>query len=581
MPVAHPHQAAGVEGRHPRAQTGAAGRAVEAPRRDHDRVSAHLADALPRPGDLHDADAGDLGIVRVDALELLAGGDPDALAGERQVAGLARLDRKPERVGVGDRVPHAAVADIDRDRAQAVDLDRRVQAAGEAGHVGQLDALAAAVPALRPHLDHAPGGLEAERRFGLAHLDHARLEQHGRRADRVRARHRRVLGRLHDDEPGVAVGPRRRHDQVRVAGDAPARLVQQQLPQPVAVAPQRLHLLEHGRARRGQHAARDDVSDLAAGVAAHHRDHPSGPHAGEHTEGVGCGRACPAARERPADRPRAGCRRPRRGRGADRGRARAVAALDGPRVRAAGRAAPAAVRRARRGAARVGPPGRPGRAGAFARPVRPAAVVAGAGPAVPAGGGPVLGRRPVAPPPGSRVRGRGRPDRACVRRAAPGARRGHHRARERRLDRRHAPAGDADRGEPRARAGLVPGGGQSSMPALARFRDPLIQGRATDATIRACRVCDPVPGRELRELEGRVRQARAAEDPARRGRPLDRPLDRRSQRVHRRGRVHVGRRCPGVRAPTPTGWTSRTRSCSRAARTRRPGKRASTRPSTR
>ena len=65
--------------------------------------------------------------------------------------------------------------------------------------------------------------------------------------------------------------------------------------------------------------------------------------------------------------------------------------------------------------------------------------------------------------------------------------------------------GMRDRAEPRARAGLVPGGGHPRCPALARFRDPLIQGRATDATIRACRVCDPVPGRELRELEGGVR----------------------------------------------------------------------------
>ena len=47
---------------------------------------------------------------------------------------------------------------------------------------------------------------------------------------------------------------------------------------PVAVALQRLHLLEHRRAGRRQHAADDDVADLAAGVAADHGDRPPRAH---------------------------------------------------------------------------------------------------------------------------------------------------------------------------------------------------------------------------------------------------------------------------------------------------------------
>ena len=110
------------------------------------------------------------------------------------------------------------------------------------------------------------------------------LEQHGRRADRVRARHRRVLGRLHDDEAGVAVAAGvRRDDQVGVARDAAARLAQEQPPQAVALARERLHLLEDGRAGGREDAARDDVSDLAAGVASHHGDRAPGPHRREHT----------------------------------------------------------------------------------------------------------------------------------------------------------------------------------------------------------------------------------------------------------------------------------------------------------
>ncbi len=46
----------------------------------------------------------------------------------------------------------------------------------------------------------------------------------------------------------------------------------------VAVAGQRLHLLEHRRARRREHAADHDVADLAAGVHADDADCAHGPH---------------------------------------------------------------------------------------------------------------------------------------------------------------------------------------------------------------------------------------------------------------------------------------------------------------
>ncbi len=63
-----------------------------------------------------------------------------------------------------------------------------------------------------------------------------------------------------------------------MAGDAAARLAQQQLAEGVALALERPHLLEHGRARRREHSADDDVADLAAGVAADDRDHPPRAH---------------------------------------------------------------------------------------------------------------------------------------------------------------------------------------------------------------------------------------------------------------------------------------------------------------
>ena len=79
-------------------------------------------------------------------------------------------------------------------------------------------------------------------------------------------------------KPASQSGRVARDDEVRMAGDAAPRLAQQELPQPVAFALQRLHLLEDRRARRRQHAADDDVPDLAARVAADDGDQPARPH---------------------------------------------------------------------------------------------------------------------------------------------------------------------------------------------------------------------------------------------------------------------------------------------------------------
>ena len=135
-----------------------------------------------------------------------------------------------------------------------------------------------AVAARRARLDDAAGRLEPERPSPARASRPSRSPAAPSRADRVRARHRRILGRLHDDEA-------RRRSPSRVAGttrfawhgDAPARLAEEQPAQPV-VAPERLHLLEDGRSRGRQHAADDDVPDLAAGVAADDGDRAARSH---------------------------------------------------------------------------------------------------------------------------------------------------------------------------------------------------------------------------------------------------------------------------------------------------------------
>ena len=211
------------------------------------------------------------------AWQLLARGDADQLADARELARLGRLEREAERVRVGDRVPHTAEGHVDRDRAEPVHLEGRVETVGEAGDVRQLDALAPAVAAPCRHLDDAGRRLQAQSRLRLAHLDHARLEEDGRDADRVRAGHRRILGRLHDDEAGVAVVAEGWDDQVGVHGDTAPRLAQEEPPQGIVRA-QRLHALVDGVAGRCNDAADDDVADLAAGVAADHCDDAERPH---------------------------------------------------------------------------------------------------------------------------------------------------------------------------------------------------------------------------------------------------------------------------------------------------------------
>ena len=74
---------------------------------------------------------------------------------------------------------------------------------------------------------------------------------------------------------------------LQCAATLPARLAQQQPPQPIAVALKRLHLLEHRRARRRQNAADDDVADLAGSVHADDADRAHGSH------GSGCTTAPP------------------------------------------------------------------------------------------------------------------------------------------------------------------------------------------------------------------------------------------------------------------------------------------------
>src|SRR5262249_51026550 len=91
------------------------------------------------------------------------------------------------------------------------------------------------------------------------------------------ARHRRILGRLHDDVTRCAILTERGNDQVRVHCNAPARLPKQQTPKRV-IGTQRLHALVHRLARRCRHSTHADVASPASGMTTDHREHPAGTH---------------------------------------------------------------------------------------------------------------------------------------------------------------------------------------------------------------------------------------------------------------------------------------------------------------
>ena len=132
-----------------------------------------------------------------------------------------------------------------RERAEPLDLEIGVEAVDEGGRIARnrrehLPSRHSARTSMTP-----PGMSSLKRVSGSCIGDHAGLEQHRGDADRVGAGHRRIFGRLHDDGAGVAIVARRRHQQIDVAGDAAARLADQQPADVVVIALHRDHLVEH------------------------------------------------------------------------------------------------------------------------------------------------------------------------------------------------------------------------------------------------------------------------------------------------------------------------------------------------
>ena len=92
--------------------------------------------------------------------------------------------------------------------------------------------------------------------------------------------HRHVVVGFDDDEPDVRTRVRGRHDQIDALRDATARLLQQELAQPVVLGLEMPHLLEDGATGHIENAARDHLVELAGGMDADDIDHPAETHGG-------------------------------------------------------------------------------------------------------------------------------------------------------------------------------------------------------------------------------------------------------------------------------------------------------------
>ena len=209
------------------------------------------------------------GFFRMRHRVLVARGLPDHLADADDVAGLVRGQAHPECGGVRHRVGHAAVGDVHRQGAEPGDLHRDVEGEGERRNVLERDEPGLAAFDLGPDRDQPRRRLEHELGEGLVHGHHAGLDEDGGHADRVAARHRRVLALFHDDEAGG--GPRVGgwQDHVAAHRGVPARFAQHAKPDVVVVLREVGHLLEHGRPGDVGDTADDDATRFACGMGVH------------------------------------------------------------------------------------------------------------------------------------------------------------------------------------------------------------------------------------------------------------------------------------------------------------------------
>ena len=248
----HPEPAARVQVGEPRRGAGAAGRAIEARGRDHDRV-AELGVGPPRRlVELHVEEPARGGHRGMDQRHARLDGEADPLADLHETARLLRLEGEPARRRFHQRVEVAAVGQVECHAAQPRHVDVEVEPHRERGHVADRDRGRLPRSARHPARHQAGGRVEGHGGVAARRGHAAGLHQHGAERDGAVPAHVHRAERL--DEEHADVGPRRhRVGQDRAAhGGVAARLVEGHAEQVAAVRGQVLALLHReAPGRRG------------------------------------------------------------------------------------------------------------------------------------------------------------------------------------------------------------------------------------------------------------------------------------------------------------------------------------------
>ena len=127
-----------------------------------------------------------------------------------QLAGARRVDLEPDGGGVDERVEVAAEGHVVGAPSPTPSTTATwSRACRKAGTLRSVTA-SARPPDTATRASTRPGGrVEAHDRLGLAHLDHAGLDEHGGHADRAVAAHRQAAGDLDEEDAPVGVVARR------------------------------------------------------------------------------------------------------------------------------------------------------------------------------------------------------------------------------------------------------------------------------------------------------------------------------------------------------------------------------------
>ncbi|KLK91492.1 hypothetical protein AA309_19775 [Microvirga vignae] len=187
-----------------------------------------------------------------------------------QLTCFRRPNRETELGGVDHRVSHSTVDDVDPDGAETSDFNVTIDIVAKCGPVHEPDACHLPVGAFATDLDQARGRLESQLGYGLFHRQDTGFEKDRRHAHRIRARHRRILGRFEDHISHVGIGVIGREDDVGIVPDRSPRLEQDHLPDIVHVGFEIDALVEHRFAGNLSDASDDHFAAFSFRMTVNH-----------------------------------------------------------------------------------------------------------------------------------------------------------------------------------------------------------------------------------------------------------------------------------------------------------------------